>query len=89
MLIKINDEYAIESDPNCWAISKWEKNKTKGDGYIQFLWYSTFEGAVQGLAQRLVRLSNAQSLEEAIIDAGRVKETIRKALEPSYKIEEL
>ena len=29
MFLKINDEYAIESDVNCWAISKFKKEKKK------------------------------------------------------------
>mgnify|MGYP003154227041 CR=1 FL=1 len=89
MFIKINDEYAIESDVAAWAICKWTKDGTYGDYFKQILWYSTFEGAVQGLARRMIRMSDAQTLEDAIIDASIVRDTIRVALEPSYKIEEL
>ena len=88
MTIKINDEYAIQSDASCWAISKWTKDKRDGDYFKQILWYTSFEGAVAGLARRMIRMSDAQTLEDAIIDAGKVKESIRMALEPSYKISE-
>ena len=89
MIIKINDEYAVQSDANCWAISKWTKDSRDGDYYKQILWYSTFESAVQGLVRRMIRLSNAQTIEDAIKDAEGVKEVGRVALEPTYKIEEL
>ena len=88
MLIKINDEYAVQSDTSCWAICKW-KNRSSGGNFEQISWHHTFSDAVSSLARRMVRLSGAESLEEAIKDASHVKDTIRQALEPTYKIEEL
>ena len=91
MFIKINDEYAIESDVNSWAISKWESDKSlEGGGrHRQILWYNTFEDAVKGLSRRMIRLSDATTLEDAIRDASEINRDIKKALDPSYKIEEL
>ena len=46
MFIKVSDEYALESDANCWAISKWEKDSsTKGGRHRQILWYNSIEEA--------------------------------------------
>ena len=88
MFIKINDDYAIQSDANCWATCKW-KNRNGGGNFEQITWHNTFSDAVSSLARKMIRLSDAESLEEAIKDASQVKDTIRQALEPSYKIEEL
>ena len=89
MFIKINDEYAVQSDTSCWAICKWKNRASRGGSFEQISWHHTFSAAVSALARRMVRLSGAESLEEAIKDASHVKDTIRQALEPTYKIEEL
>ena len=85
MKIKVTDEYSLESDANCWAIGKWRKNR---ETYVQICWYSTFENAINGLAQRLIRLSDAETLEDAIKDAESVKDTLKLALEPSFTVKE-
>ena len=91
MFIKINDEYAIESDVNCWAISKWEKDKSlEGGGrQRQILWYNTIEEAVKGLVRRMIRLSDANTIEDAVRDISEVDKVIRKAFDPLYKMEKL
>ena len=91
MFIKVSDEYALESDVNCWAISKWETNKSLDGGgrHRQILWYNSIEDAVKGLSRRMIRLSDANTLEEAIKNASHVGDTLRQALAPLYKVEEL
>ena len=86
MKIKITDEYSLESDANCWAIGKWEASREK---YIPICWYSSFESAINGLARKMIRLSGAETLEDAIKDAVSVKNTHQSAFEPRFKIEEL
>ena len=86
MQIKITDEYSLESDANCWAIGKWEASREK---YIQICWYSSFESAIDGLARRMIRLSGAETLEDAIKDAVSVKDPLLSAFEPRFKVEEL
>ena len=86
MKIKITDEYSLESDANCWAIGKWESSREK---YIQICWYSSFESAIDGLARRMIRVSGAETLEDAIKDAVSVKNTLLSALEPQFKVEEV
>ena len=88
MQIKVNDEYAIQSDTNCWAVCKW-KNRTSGGNFEQITWHHTFSDAVSALARRMVRLSGAENLEDAIKDASHVKDTIRQAFDPKFRLEEL
>tara|TARA_R110002020_G_scaffold369075_3_gene580847 strand:- start:3814 stop:4083 length:270 start_codon:yes stop_codon:yes gene_type:complete len=89
MLIKINDEYAIQSDASCWAVCKWVNRASRGGSFEQITWHHTFSDAVSSLGGRMIRLSDAETLEDAIKDASQVKDTIRQALEPKFKVEEL
>ena len=90
MFIKVSDEYALESDASCWAISKWEKDSsTKGGRHRQILWYNSIEEAVKGLARRMIRVSDANTIEDAIRDVSEVDKAIRKAFDPVYKMEKL
>ena len=88
MFIKVNEEYAIESDSSSWAVCKW-KHRSTGGNFEQITWHRTFSDAVNSLARRMVRLSGAESLEEAIKDATQVKDTIIQAFDPTFKVEEL
>ena len=69
MLIKINDEYAVQSDTSCWAICKWKNRASRGGSFEQISWHHTFSDAVSALARRMIRHSDAESLEEPIKDA--------------------
>ena len=91
MFIKVNDDYALESDVNCWAISKWEINKSLDGGgrHRQILWYNSIEDAVTGLSRRMIRLSDANTIEDAIRDISEVDKVIKKAFAPLYKMEKL
>ena len=91
MFIKVNDDYALESDVNCWAISKWEINKSLDGGgrHRQILWYNSIEDAVTGLSRRMIRLSDANTIEDAIRDISEVDKDIKKPLAPIYKMEKL
>ena len=86
MFLKINDEYAIESDANCWAISNLKKELKKGEFWKPIAWYSTLEGAVNGLLQREIRCLEVDSLSEAIKGVSRLSEELVGALTPKYTI---
>ena len=87
MFLQITDKYAIESDPNCWAISKKRYSKREGEHYEQFAWYSTLEGAINGLSRRMIRVSDAHTIQDAIKDVEQVVYNITKALEPNFIIQ--
>ena len=54
MLIKINDEYAVQSDTSCWAICKWKNRAGRGGSFEQISWHHTFSDAVSALAAIIV-----------------------------------
>ena len=41
MFIKVNEEYAIESDSSSWAVCKW-KHRSTGGNFEQITWHRTF-----------------------------------------------
>ena len=86
MFLQITDEYAIESDVCSWALSRKRITKREGEHYQQFAWYSTLEDAVNGLARRMIRSSEADNLITAMRDVDKVVYNITKALEPNFKI---
>ena len=86
MFLKINNDYAIESNSNCWAISKWTTESKKGEYWKQILWYSTLESAANGLLQRQIRCLEVDSLTEAIKGVEGLARGLSEALSPKYEV---
>ena len=92
MLIQITDEYAITSDQYSWQIAKRCNRNRDGKKVVEWaaiFWYSTFEGAVNGLVEYQIRLSNAQTLADALIDAKSVVADLCKALQPQIDVQKV
>ena len=86
MFLHITDDIAIESDVNSWAISEKRYTKRDGEHFRQIAWYSTLEGAIQGLSRMMIRSSKAENLQDAIKDVHNVAYILAEALEPNFKI---
>ena len=91
MFIKINDEYAIESEEECWVVKSFNPpSKQYSEGYWRpKTFHHTFEQAIASLARKMIRLSGADGLVDAIKEAQVISCELKSALDPSYKIEEL
>lgn len=91
MILSIDDDYRITADAHCWQIEKRTTRKRKGVKVTEFQpirWYSTPSGAVNGLAELMLRTSSAQSIDEAMNEARRICATLRQALEPRFEVVE-
>ena len=86
MFLKINDDYAIESDAMSWAVSKRAIEPKKGAHWKQIAWYSTFENAVNGLLQRQIRCLEVDTLNEAIKGVEELARDLSEALSPEYEV---
>ena len=86
MFLKINDDYAIESDAMNWAVSKRAIEPKKGDHWKQIAWYSTLENAANGLLQRQIRCLEVDTLNNAIKGVQGLSRELEKALSPKYDI---
>ena len=86
MFLKINDDYAIESDAMGWAVSKHAIEPKKGDHWKQIAWYSTLESAANGLLQRQIRCLEVDSLTEGIKGVEGLARGLSEALSPEYEV---
>lgn len=85
MILPIDAKYRITSDRYQWTIQEARKRKGKisWEG-IQF--YSSLEGAVNGLAGLKLRLSDARCLADALSEAQRIATSLTHALSPEYEV---
>lgn len=90
MIIPINDGFRIEADSLSWMVQKFTTRKRNGKTVTEWKaisWHSSLQSAVQNLADRMVRASEAQSIAEAIEDVKRVSAELCEALQPRFQIE--
>ncbi len=85
MIILINDRHRIASDQYAWSIQKPVRRKGK-ISWESFRWYATAEQAVNGLVELMVRLSDAETLIEAIQDVNRICSELSSALTPEFAV---
>jgi hypothetical protein len=88
MFIRIDDEYSLATDDNQWKIQK--KIEPHHTSIVQSEWralsfHGTFKSAIESLARRKVRLSDAQNLEDAIKDAQKVGEELSAIFDKSFE----
>ena len=79
MIIPINEEFRIATDPNQWMVEKARTRKGNREWEAK-LFYPTFESALKGLGELMVRLSDAETLVDAIRDVEKVSTTLSQAL---------
>jgi hypothetical protein len=86
IFIQIDEHYAIGADAHSWHIL--ECHRYKGARrWEPISWYDSLERCVNGLADKAVRTSGAQSLSQALLDAKRVPSALHVELRPSFKVE--
>ena len=79
MIIPVNEQYRIATDPYQWMVEKARIRNGKKD-WEPKLFYPTFESALKGLGELMVRLSDAETLVDAIRDVEKVSTTLSQAL---------
>ena len=79
MIIPVNEQYRIATDPYQWMV---ERSRTRNGNkeWEPKLFYPTFKAALKGLGELMVRLSDAQTLVDAIGDVEKVSTTLSQAL---------
>ena len=75
MKIQIED-WTITSDVHCWTVRR-EKTNEKGKVSAKFArYYPSLEQAFIGLAEIMIRVSDARGIEECLSEVRRVKNLI-------------
>ena len=86
MFLKINNNYAIESDTLGWAVSKWTEEPKRGEYWKQIAWYQTLENATNGLLQRQIRCLEVDTFNEAIKGVQGLARELTEALSPKFEV---
>ena len=79
MIIPVNEQFRIATDPNQWIVEKARTRNGKKDWESKFF-YPTFESALRGIGELMVRRSDAETLADAIGDVEMVSTTLSQAL---------
>ena len=91
MLIQINDNIRITSDPNNIIIQKrYEKKPKEGASQIEYGWkdvgyYGKLEHAAQRLLDSLMKESEAVGIKNLLAELERMKDEVVKAVRESGK----
>ena len=79
MIIPVNEQYRIATDAYQWVVER-ARTRNGNKEWEPKLFYPTFETALTGLGELMVRLSDAQTLVDAIGDVEKVSTTLSRAL---------
>jgi hypothetical protein len=82
MIIPINEQYRITSDPFQWIIQK-KRTRNGREDWTSQTFHLSFSSALQSLGERMVRESNASTLSEALADVKAITTTLSQALTPN------
>ena len=84
MKIPISARFRIQSDRYQWMIQ--ERRTRKGrESWESKLFFGTFQLAYKGLGELMVRLSDADTLADALEDVENVATTLSQALTPQLE----
>jgi len=91
MILPINDVYRLAGNQHCWTIQRTRKRKHRRtheavEAWEDIRWYASIEAAVNGLAELLLRTSDAQTLAEVLAEAKNVAATLGQALRPHVEV---
>ena len=92
MKIPLNNGYRLASDKRQWMVQRYEGTATSGKRAGEEIWRSlsfhpTATKAVSHHAETLVRLSDAETLDQAIADVKKITDELTKALQaPEFEV---
>ena len=81
MLLVIDGNHRIESTRYCWVVQQRRKTKWDALGY-----YPTLESALHGLVELRLRLSDAQSISEALAEVKSLVAALCRGLPPNLQL---
>ena len=81
MIIPINEQYRITTDPYQWIVQKKRSRKNREDWEPQ-TYHPSLDAAIHSLWEHLVRASDAETEADALRDIERITTTFSQALVP-------
>ena len=83
MIVPINEQYRITTDPYQWIVQK-KRTRKDQDDWESVTYHPTFPSAVQSLGELMVRRSDAATLADAMVDVEYITTTLSQALAPEF-----
>ena len=84
MIIQIDEQYRVTTDPYQWIIQKKRTRNGREDWRSQ-TFHPSFASALQSLGETMVRESNASTLSQALADVKTITTTLSQALAVNIK----
>ena len=84
MIIQIDEQYRVTTDPYQWIIQKRRSRKGEED-WECLTYHPSLDSAIQGLREHLVRDSDAQTVADALRDISHIDTTLSQALTPRFE----
>ena len=84
MIISINEQYRISTDPYQWIVQK-KRTRNGREAWGSQTYHPSFDAALQSLGERLVRESDAETLAQALVVVENVTTTLTQALTPRFE----
>ena len=84
MIIQIDEQYRVTTDPYQWIIQKRRTRKGKED-WESLTFHSSLDAAIQSLREDRVRASDAQTVADALRDISNIDTTLSQALTPRFE----
>ena len=85
MIVPITEQYRVTTDPHQWIIQK-RRTRRGGEEWESQTYHPSFQSALQSLGEHLVRASDTQTLEEALVAVENVTTTLSQALTPQLEL---
>ena len=85
MIIPINQQYRITTDPYQWIVQKKRSRKGKEDWESQ-TYHPSIQSALQSFGEFMVRQSDATTLTDALVEVENVTTTLSQALTPQFQV---
>ena len=91
MILPIDASYRLTADHHSWVVQRYRKRKHRKTGALvddweSILWFPSLNQAVDGLADLMIRTSDAQTLTDALALVRQVTATLSQALAPKFKV---
>jgi len=84
MIIQIDEQYRVTTDPYQWIIQK-KRTRNGREDWTSQTFHPSFSSALENLGERMVRESNASTLSEALADVKTITTTLSQALKVNIK----
>ena len=87
MILPIDDQYRIKSDPYCWIVQQ-RNTRKRADKEVSewqsLTYHGSFKHALGSLRERLVRVSPAVGFVEALEAVKKISDTLTQACPGAY-----